>query len=406
MIERRCLLPALALQNVARRKLRTALLAAAVAVSCAVVFAGGVLLRSIVASMSVGFNRLGADLMVVPAEARINITAGLLTVEPTEQTVAAHLLDGPLAGIARAAPQRVFRTDQSGFGGHGDSVDLIGFDIERDFTVQPWITERLGRRMHVGDVIIGAARDVPVGGEIALFGRPFRIYAKLGRSGVGTHERAIFMTVDDLLSLTPAVRERSGGVPPVLQPDRVSGFLLQLAPGTTEVQARFALLSRLPGIKVVAGEALMTGVRQSLEALFGGALLLVAMAFVSTAIMVAVLFSAIIAERRGELGLLKAIGARRWQIVGLMTTEAMIVTGGGGVLGVVFGELLLRLFARSVVFHLNEMGVGFVWLDTPGTVLIGALCLGLAALTGAVGALVPAWRASRRDAYELILGSS
>jgi putative ABC transport system permease protein len=405
VIGRRCLLPALALQNVARRKLRTATLAAAVAVSCAVVFAGGVLLRSIVASMSVGFSRLGADLMVAPAEARINITAGLLTAEPADQTIAADLLDVPVAGIARIAPQRVFRTDQSGFGGHGDSVDLIGFDGERDFTVQPWIAERLGRRMRTGDVIMGAARDVPVGGEIVLFGRPFRIYARLGRSGVGTHERGIFMTTGDLLSLAPAVRERSGVVPPMLHPDRVSGFLLQLAPGTTEVQARFALLSRLSGIKVVAGEALMTGVRQTLEALFGGALVLVAMAFAGTAIMVAVLFSAIIAERRGELGLLKAVGARRWQIVGLMATEAMIVTGGGGILGVIFGELLLRLFARSMVFHLHEIGVGFVWLDVASTGLIGAACIGLAALTGAVGALVPAWRASRLDAYELILGS-
>jgi putative ABC transport system permease protein len=213
------------------------------------------------------------------------------------------------------------------------------------------------------------------------------------------------MITDDLLNLAPAVRDRSGVVPPVLQPDRVSGFLLQLAPGTTEVQARFALLSRLSGVKVVAGEALMTEVRQGLEALFGGAVLLVAMAFGSTAIMVSVLFSAIISERRSELGLLKAIGARRWQIVGLMATEATIVTGVGGLIGVVFGELLLRLFARSVVYHLNEMGVGFVWLDMGSTVLIGVLCIVLAALTGAVGALVPAWRVSRRNAYSLMIGT-
>ena len=403
MIEHRWLLASLAVQNVARRKLRTALLAAAVAVSCAVVFAGGVLLRSIADSMSVGFSRLGADLLVVPAEALINITAGLLTVEPTAQTVPADLFAVPVAGIRRAAPQRVFRTDQSGL---GDSTDLIGFDSERDFTVQPWIVERLGRQMRPGDVIIGAARDEPVGGEIVLFGRPFRVFAKLGRSGVGTHERAIFMTANDLLALSPAVRERSGSVPLMMQPQRVSGFLLQLAPGTTEVQARFALLSRFSDIKLVAGEALMTGVRQSLEALLAGSLLLVALAFISTTIMVAVLFSAIIAERRAELGILKAVGARRRQMIGLMVIEAALVTGGGGILGILFGELLLRLFARSVVYHLSEIGVGFVWLDATNTLLIGAVCVILAALTGAVGALVPAWRASRSDAYELILGSN
>ena len=149
----------------------------------------------------------------------------------------------------------------------------------------------------------------------------------------------------------------------------------------------------------------MTGVRQSLQALLGGSLLLVAMAFASTAIMLSVLFSAIIAERCGELGLLKAIGARSRQIIALMLTEAMIITGGGGFLGIVFGELLLRLFAHSMVYHLSEMGVGFVWLNPTNTRLIAAGCITLAALSGAAGALVPAWRASRLDAYELILGS-
>jgi putative ABC transport system permease protein len=400
----RWLLGGLALQNIGRRKVRTALLMAAVAVSCAVVFAGGVLLRSIGASMSVGFSRLGADLLVAPADALINITAGLLTVEPTDLTVPADLMAAPISGVARIAPQRVLRTDQSGFGGHGDSVDLIGFDRERDFTVQSWITERLGRQMQSGDVIIGGARDLPIGSEIVLFGRPFRIYGKLGRSGVGTHERGIFMTMDDLLGLAPAVREHIGKVPSMLDPGRVSGFLLELAPGTTELRARFALLSHLSGVKVIAGESLMTGVRQSLEGLLDGSLVLVAMTFASTVIMVSVLFSAIVAERRTEFGLLKAIGARRGQIVGLVVIEAMIVTGIGGLVGVVFGELLLRLFARSVVYHLSEMGIGFLWLGTANTILVAAACVVAATLIGAIGALAPAWRASRYDAYELILG--
>ena len=400
----RWLLGGLALQNIGRRKVRTALLMAAVAVSCAVVFAGGVLLRSIDASMSVGFSRLGADLLVAPEDALMNITAGLLTVEPTDRTVPADLMAAPIAGVARVAPQRVLRTEQSGFGGHGEGIDLIGFDRERDFTVQSWISERLGRQMQARDVIIGGARDLPIGSEIVLFGRPFRIYGKLGRSGVGTHERGIFMTMDDLLGLAPAVREHTGKVPPMLDPGRVSGFLLELAPGTTELRVRFALLSRLSGVKVIAGESLMTGVRQSLEGLLDGSLVLVAMTFASTVIMVSVLFSAIVAERRTELGLLKAIGARRGQIVGLVVIEAMIVTGIGGLIGVVFGELLLRLFARSVVYHLSEMGIGFLWLGTANTILVAAACVAAATLIGAIGALAPAWRASRHDAYELILG--
>ncbi len=403
MIRRRWLLVGLALQNVGRRKARTALLVAAVAISCAVVFAGAVTMRSIGASIAVGFSRMGADMMAVPAEALTNITAALLTVEPTERTMDAAAFAAPVPGVARAAPQRVFRTDQAGFGGAHEPVDLVGFDRERDFTIQPWISERLGRRMQSGDIIAGAARDLPIGSEITLFGRPFRVYARLARTGVGTHERALFMAADDLLTLASPIRERTGQIPPMLERDRVSGFLLQIAPGATERQVRFVLLSRMPGIKLITGESLLISVRGGLQALLIGALALVVLGYSSTIVMVCVLFSAIVAERRSELGLLKAIGTRRRQIAGLMIIEAMLVTSIGGLLGVVVGELLLRLFARSVVYHLSSLGIPFLWTGLTETAAIAAACVGAAAFTGAIGALVPAWRASRRDAYELIL---
>src|SRR5215207_2724549 len=123
----RWLLLSLALQNLGRRKARSFLLIAAVALGSGVVFTGAVLMQSIDRSMAVGFARLGADLMVVPEGALTNITAALLVVEPTDLT-----LDGDLfakaspASVGRAAPQRIQRVTNSGVGGPNDSVDLVG----------------------------------------------------------------------------------------------------------------------------------------------------------------------------------------------------------------------------------------------------------------------------------------
>ena len=401
----RWLIGSLALQNLSRCKARTTLLVAAVAISSAIVFTGVVMMRSIETSMAIGFSRLGADLMVVAQHALTNITAALLTVEPTSETLDADLLArAQLDGIGRAAAQRVFRTEQSDFGGQGESVDLIGYDPERDFTIQPWITERLSRPTRSGDVILGAAREIPLGTQIVLFGKPFQVYAKLGRSGVGTHERGIFMPSADLLALAPAIKQQTGQTPPMLEPGKVSGFLIELAPGATELQLRFALVAHLSGIKVISGGALLTGIRQGITALLGGAVSLVSMMFASTALLVSVLFSAIVTERRGELGLLKAIGAKRTQIVGMVLTEAILATGIGGLCGVVFGMLLLRVFEHSLVYYLTEMGVPFIWLDRTNTIVVAAICVSGAALTGAIGALAPAWRVSRHDPYELIRG--
>jgi putative ABC transport system permease protein len=397
----RWLLISLALQNLGRRKARSLLLIAAVAIGSAVVFTGATLMQSIDRSMAMGFTRMGADMMVVPEGALTNITAALLVVEPTELVLDADAFaKAGLISVGRVAAQKIVRVEHSGIGSHHDSVDLIGFDPARDFTIQSWLAEKLNRPLQPGDVILGAGRDAPLGSQLLIFGKPHTVYGRLGRTGVGTHERGVFMAFATLEALAGAIQ---GGSPPaVLAPGKVTGFLVELAPGATALQARFAILSALKGVKVVAGDTTMSGIRQGLAALLDGILALMALMFASTALMVSVLFSAIVTERRGELGLLKAIGARRGQVIGMMVTEAVLATGVGGLIGVVLGVLMMRLFERSLVYYLEKVGVPFVWVDTPRTIAFAAGAIVLASIIGPLGVLYPAWRASRRDAYDLV----
>jgi len=395
----RWLLGSLALQNLGRRKARSLLLIAAVAIGSGVVFTGATLMRSIDTSMALGFSRMGADMMVMPDGALTNITAALLTVEPTELVLDADAFaKAQIASVARAAPQKIVRVEHSGIGDHHELVDLVGFDPARDFTIQPWLAEKLNRPLRDDDVILGASRDALLGSQVLIFGKPHTVYGRLGRTGVGIHERGVFMSFAALEAMAGQVKAA------VLAPGKVTGFLLELAPGSTALQARFAVLSTLKGVKVVTGDSSLSGIRQGLAALLNGILALMVLMFFSTALMVSVLFSAIITERRVELGLLKAIGARRSQVIGMMVIEAVVATGIGGLLGVVLGVLVMRLYERSLVFYLENVGVPFVWLDTPRTIAYAAGAIVLACVIGALGALYPAWRASRRDPYDLVRG--
>lgn len=399
----RFLLTRLALQNLARRTGRTALLLMAVAICTGAAFTGVVLLRSIEGSMAVGFTRLGADLLVVPQGALTDITAALLTAEPTELTLDNAVLGrlSGLKGIRRIAPQLVFRTEASGYGPADEPVDIIAFDPARDLTVQPWLDARLGRPLRAGDVIIGGRREEPLGSEILVFGKPLTVYGKLGKSAVGTHERGLFIAFSTLDDLRTIMQQICGKKAP-LEPDRLSGVLIELAPGATGQQVRFAMLANLPDVKVVTSESMSTSIRQGLAVLLDGMLGLMAVMFASTAMMVGVLFSAIITERRRELGLLKAIGARRSQIVGMLLAEAALATAVGGLIGCVLGVLLLRIFEHSLVYYLDSVGVPFVWLDGTSILLIALSCIAAAAAIGAAGAFCPAWRASRAETYDLI----
>jgi len=127
-----------------------------------------------------------------------------------------------------------------------------------------------------------------------------------------------------------------------------------------------------------------------------------AIMFVSTGLMVSVLFSAIITERRRELGLLRAIGARRNQVVGMLLMEAGLATAVGGLAGCMMGLLMMRVYERSLVHHLDGMGIPFLWLNAATTGLIALSCIALTSLIGAAGAFYPAWRASRLEPYALI----
>jgi putative ABC transport system permease protein len=399
----RFLLTRLALQNLGRRTARTALIVMAVAICAGAILTGVVLLRSIEGSMTVGFTRLGADMLVVPQGTLTNITAALLTAEPTELTFDDTMLGrlSSLKGIRRTAPQLVFRTEASGYGPADEPVDIIAFDPARDLTVQPWLDSRLDRPLRAGDVIIGGRREEPLGSEILIFGRPLTVYGKLGKSAVGTHERGLFIAFATLDDLRTIMQQICGKKAP-LEPNKLSGVLVELAPGTTSQQARFAILANLPDVKVVSNESMLTSIRQGLAVLLDGTLALMLVMFASTALMVGVLFSAIIAERRRELGLLKAIGARRAQIVGMLLCEAALATAVGGLIGCMLGVLLLRVFEHSLVYYLDGVGVPFVWLDTTSILLIAIACVGAAAAVGAAGAFFPAWRASRAEPYDLI----
>jgi len=95
-----------------------------------------------------------------------------------------------------------------------------------------------------------------------------------------------------------------------------------------------------------------------------------------------------VTERTGEIGIRRALGARRRRILGQFVTEAIALTSCGGALGVVLGALVAALVK--------------VLVDLPTVVPAWAVVLAMltAAATGLVFGIYPAWRASRLDPVE------
>ena len=148
-----------------------------------------------------------------------------------------------------------------------------------------------------------------------------------------------------------------------LEPNRCPASSLELAPGATNQQARFALLAAFLRRQGDRGRVADDVVRQGLAVLLDGSLALVVHDVCQHRADGRVLFSAIVAERRTELGLLKAIGARRGQIVGMLLTRGRDRDRRWRL-----DRMSARRVAAAAVRALaglssRQIGIPFLWLD-------------------------------------------
>ena len=430
----------LAAQNVGQRRARAVLLGLAIMLAVGVGYASFTVGAALRVGVATSFSRMGADMAVVPYGTLVNITSSLLTVQPTDLELDGNLADQlrAIPGIAHVAPQRLVRADAD-----GRPINLVAYDPDRDFTVQPWLAAAAAAAgpLAVGQVLIGerVEGDKP-GSVLRVCGEPLTVRDALGRTGVGPFDESYFVSFATLDRLIAAFREicrlhgislasdapaRTGPVDAAslikthnhvlipgeaaclsdIAPGRVSAFLIQLAPRATTQRVAFAL-GQIPGIKVVMGNPLYTSTRQALGGLFGGFALFGVLLLLALMLTVALLFSAIVRERYRELGLLRAMGARPGQIMCIILTEAALVTGLGGLCGLGFGVALVLLFARSLGNYFTSIGVPFAWPAAPTLWLAAAIGLLAAVLLGVAGALVPAWRARRMEPFALIVSEA
>ena len=123
-------------------------------------------------------------------------------------------------------------------------------------------------------------------------------------------------------------------------------------------------------------------------------------------ILVSLLFSAIVQERYREIGLLRAMGAKASQVMAIILAEAAMITGFAGLAGLVFGAVLLMIFARSLGFYFGLLGIPFSWPPLLVLQVAAVVSVGVSAVLGLVGAFLPAWRVRRMTPHALIHSGS
>lgn len=328
-------------------------------------------------------NRAGVQLMLVPLGCPYDAAARVLKGRTLENSLPASALDAVRAdpAVAVAAPLLIAAVPRPS----EKRTDLwVGLD-DAGLALRPWW------RATAGSGWFESSNGVILGSEAALielrapgdaFHSPeleqtFRVEGVLERSG--TSDDSLFF-----LPLSTAQRLFS-------QDARLTAVAIRLH-DPAQLRAAVQRLQEIPGAQVVT----MTEMMGTFLRLLGTVrTLLSALAIVAGAVAILGVLNTLLAavvERAGELSLLRAVGASRWQVMGLVTLETLLLVGLGTALGLALAVVGGSLLEETVKPFLPMAPSGSLMRLSSERIVE---CL-VASVLGAVAvALYPAWRAGR-----------
>jgi len=238
----------------------------------------------------------------------------------------------------------------------------------------------------------GASADRVIGQEVRIAGRPFQILGVLEPLG------SIFGASRDSVVYIPySTYQKVYGAR-----DSIVAFIqVPSAPQleAAEDQVRTVMRNRRGGVfKQDEDEGFSLETQDVFLDLYGKAtsnikfvtIGVAAISLVVGGIVVMNIMLVSVTERTKEIGIRKAIGARRKDILTQFLIEAVMVTAIGGAIGVVTGFGLAYAIAALIGFPLLMSVASAVWGVT------------VSSIVGIISGLWPAWRAARLDPIEAL----
>jgi len=396
----------LATANLLRRRSRSLAAVLAAGLACGLVFGATTILQSVERTLETGVRRLGADLLVVPAGYRAEVSRMLIAGEPSDFYMDEAIVQrvAQVEGVEAASAQ-LFVTSAELECCSSPRVLLVGFDPETDFTISPWTRYVHGAsEKGAASVVVGARTLYAAEGTyMTFFGKVFKVVQSMQPTGLGFLDDSIFMTLKDARDMIRVSGERSSRPLPV-PASQISSVLVKAGRGADLDTLAEDLTRAVPGVQVIRVPDLAATVRRDVRASIWGIVAAGGASWLMTLLVVGLALSMSVSERRREIGLLRALGATRSQVMRLLLSETLIVTLAGGVLGLLAGALIINRYLYSTSDTLGA--VSFLQPSAAAIALLGLLCVVALVVSAAVAAIGPALRSVNLDPYEAIRGGS
>ena len=393
----------MAVQNLKAKKLRTGFMMFFVILMSATVFFSTVLMSNLKRGIKNTTERAGADMIVIPNKGTEDIRDSLFAGTPCsvffdkswEKEVA------KVKGVERVSAQIYAGTLSASC--CDLPVQMIVFNPETDFVVQPWLKDQDAVKLKKGEILVGNRVQAEPGEKLRLYATEFDVAAKLERTGMG-YDISVFMTFDTFCKLKDSETARAN-----LPMDDIENKISMLMVDTDnnlEGIDFFNLKKDIEnagtsGEEIYIGTAdeLLSGISEQVKNLSGYGNILIYISLISTCLALISIFVLTINERRYEFGVLYALGARKKQMRNIILSEALIISGIGGVVGTLLTYSLITVFKDVISIRLN---IPFLDVGFANTMPIALLCIAIALITGIVAAICSSYQISKGEVYRLL----
>ncbi|MHB1356962.1 MAG: ABC transporter permease [Anaerolineae bacterium] len=346
-------------------------------------------------SVRLALNRLGADIVVVPTGSEAEAESALLMAVTTRIWMPEANLArvAAIPGVQVASPQLYLSSMTDAPCCSVSNMFLVAYDPGTDFTIQPWLIEHFGGGLGERETVGGTYIFTPIGEQyIYMYGYTLTLKANLEPTGSGLDQSMFvtFATAREIARMSSTL-----AIAPLEIPEgMISAIFVKLAPGYDLRSVAADIMKTVPGVTPIQSSELFQGYRQQMNGIRKGLLLVLGIIWILSLLLVGLVFSMAVNERRRELGVLRAMGASRRFVFSTLLSEVVILALWGGIMGSALTIGIVLLFRKLLIATMN---LPFIFPTLPVLLSQVGIGLGVALVSVAVATLIPAYRVSHQD---------
>ncbi len=393
---------AISLKNIRQHPGRTAAVAGIVALLGFTLFAGSYLILGLRRGLSSYQDRLGADIVVIPASARGHGSVDdiLLQGITGNDYMSGKEIEkvAGIEGIARMSCQLYLTSAKASC--CSTRVQIVGFDPETDFSIQPWIRDSFSDQINDGDVVIGANINLPVDYMVRFYGKEYRVVAQLAETGTGL-DSAVYANMN-------TVRQMAESAANLLETNPFQGvdintaasaIMIKVADGYTISDVTDDINIHITKVEATAAKSMVSDIAEGLGKVSSVITVLIEALFLLAIGILGVVQVLLANERKKEFGILRVMGASKSMLSLVNGTEAGILSLGGAALGTGLAVLFILPFMGLIR---NAMGLPLMNPGIGSLILLVILSILLSGIVGMMVAHLSASRITGKDTGLLI----